>query len=196
MQRGLFMGINIGDELLGCGAQVSALEEIFRLCKAVWPAGIVYYNEEWAPVNDPAWHDKSGEPFWHTLPAELDWISFDWYSFHNISWLQPMCEYPQNLYPKMNANQRAVLLPGAFGSTSGPRGGQSWTVQTYSQWVNSSDPDPFSCANIGLAKDNATYVDPREGLVFEVDQLLTQIGGRPCWKLEDYDSWNALQEVL
>ena len=193
MQRGLFMGINIGDELLGCGAQVSALEEIFRLCKAVWPAGIVYYNEEWAPVNDPAWHDKSGEPFWHTLPAELDWISFDWYSFHNISWLQPMCEYPQNLYPKMNANQRAVLLPGAFGSTSGPRGGQSWTVQTYSQWVNSSDPDPFSCANIGLAKDNATYVDPREGLVFEVDQLLTQIGGRPCWKLEDYDSWNALQ---
>ena len=40
VQQGLFMGINIGDELLGCGAQVSALEEIFRLCKAVWPKGI------------------------------------------------------------------------------------------------------------------------------------------------------------
>ena len=63
--------------------------------------GITYYNEEWAPVNDPAWHDRSGEPFWHSLPAELDWISYDFYSFHNISWLQPMCEYQQNLYPKM-----------------------------------------------------------------------------------------------
>ena len=62
--------------------------------------GVTYYNEEWAPVNDPAWHDRSGEPFWHSLPAELDWISYDFYSFHNISWLQPMCEYQQNLYPK------------------------------------------------------------------------------------------------
>ena len=44
VQQGLFMGINIGDELLGCGAQVSALEEIFRLCKAVWPEGTYGYR--------------------------------------------------------------------------------------------------------------------------------------------------------
>ena len=48
------------------------------------------------------------------------------YRLNNVSWLQPMCEYPQNLYSKMNDKQRAVLLPGAWGSTSGPRGGQSW----------------------------------------------------------------------
>ena len=54
------MGLYIGDELLGCGAQVAELTAIFELCKAVWPEGITYYNEEWAPVNDPKWHDKSG----------------------------------------------------------------------------------------------------------------------------------------
>ena len=50
------------------------------------------YNEEWAPINDPKWQGKSGEHFWQTLPAELDWISYDFYRFNNVSWLQPMCE--------------------------------------------------------------------------------------------------------
>ena len=53
-------------------------------------------------------------------------IHGQFYRLNNVSWLQPMCEYPQNLYSKMNDKQRAVLLPGAWGSTSGPRGGQSW----------------------------------------------------------------------
>ena len=48
------------------------------------------------------------------------------YRLNNVSWLQPMCEYPQNLYSKMNDKQRAVLLPGGWGSTSGPRGGRAW----------------------------------------------------------------------
>ena len=108
------------------------------------------YNEEWFPLNDPTWHDKSGQPY-GKVPATLDWISYDvrtaatlhscrlleslrrsgsvcgqFYRLNNVSWLQPMCEYPQNLYTKMNDRQRAVLLPGGWGSTSGPRGGQSW----------------------------------------------------------------------
>ena len=118
----------------------------------------VDYNEEWFPINDPTWKDKTGQPY-GKVPATLDWISYDvrppatfslplalnelnalfsltkrcthdmcgqFYRLNNVSWLQPMCEYPQNLYSKMNDKQRAVLLPGAWGSTSGPRGGQSW----------------------------------------------------------------------
>ena len=53
-------------------------------------------------------------------------IRAQFYRLNNASWLQPMCEYPQNLYTNMNDKQRAVLLPGGWGSTSGPRGGQSW----------------------------------------------------------------------
>ena len=29
--------------------------------------------------------------------------------------------------------------------------------------------------------------------MWEVEHLLTQIGGRPCWKISDYDNFNALQ---
>ena len=101
-----------------------------------------------------------------------------------------MCEYPRNLYTKMNSKQRAVLLPGAFGSTSGPRGGQSWSVESYSSWINCTDQmactsDPFSCSNINLTKDNSTFIDSREGLVWEIETLLENIGGRPCWTVSD-----------
>ena len=78
--------------------------------------------------------------------------------------------------------------------------------------------DPFSCSNsecsngrlglaqarlrdsdngpllrtVNLTKDNPpsdpSYVDPREGLAYQVETLLTNIGGRPCWKLEECDS--------
>ena len=105
------------------------------------------YNEEWFPINDPAWHDKSGQPYGR-VPAALDWISYDvrtrlscpacaiptcpltlvlsyrvacvesetkllcaqFYRLNNVSWLQPMCEYPQNLYTRMAPHHRAVLL--------------------------------------------------------------------------------------
>ena len=196
MKENLIMGLYIGDELLGCGVLVSELTAIFELCKAVWPEGITYYNEEWFPLNDPTWKDKSGQPY-GKVPDSLDWISYDFYRLNNVSWLQPMCEYPQNLYTKMNDKQKAVLLPGAFGSTSGPRGGQSWTVKSYSSWVNCTDQmactsDPFSCSNINLTKVPG-HIDPNEGIKWEVDKLLTQIGGRPCWNIKDYDDFNALQ---
>ena len=64
------------------------------------------------------------------------------------------------------------------------------TAKSYSSWINCTDPmactsDPFSCSNINLTKDSPVFVDPREGLVYQVETLLTQIGGRPCWKLHE-----------
>jgi len=92
-------GIYIGDELLGLGVLVKDLTAILELCKAVWPEGVTCaqhrlslssqrfadralflprkdYNEEWFPINDPTWHDKSGQPY-GKVPAALDWISYD-----------------------------------------------------------------------------------------------------------------------
>jgi hypothetical protein len=90
------LGIYVGDELLGESVTIGNLTAIFDLCKAVWPAGVTYYNEEWTPINDPDWRDPEGQPY-TTVPTSLDWISYDFYRFNNHSWLQPMCEYAQNL---------------------------------------------------------------------------------------------------
>ena len=91
-------GIYIGDELLGLGVLVKDLDAILELCKEVWPEGITCassdlthgprclaltavageedYNEEWYPINDPTWHDKTGQPY-GKVPTALDWISYD-----------------------------------------------------------------------------------------------------------------------
>ena len=34
------------------------------------------YNEEWFPINDQTWRDKTGQPY-GKVPANLDWISYD-----------------------------------------------------------------------------------------------------------------------
>ena len=34
------------------------------------------YNEEWFPINDPTWKDKTGQPY-GKVPTNLDWISYD-----------------------------------------------------------------------------------------------------------------------
>ena len=68
----------MGDELLGGEITVSNLSAIFDYIKEGDPSLITYYNEEWAPINDPEWRDSVGEPY-GKLPASLDWISYDFY---------------------------------------------------------------------------------------------------------------------
>ena len=120
------------------------------------------------------------------------------YRLNNASWLQPRCEYHQNLYTKMQPHMRAVVVPGAFGSTSGPRGGAlRWNVTS----------DPFSCSNLGgLLTDfngghsgagpgheeellNLTAHPELSGMEYEIDQVLTHVGGRECWNLSQYDDF-------
>eukprot|EP01052_Picozoa_sp_SAG31_P030020 SAG31_NODE_3041_length_4753_cov_44.421573_4_plen_109_part_00 len=59
---------------------------VFRLahgpgCQALTALTALYlprkdYNEEWYPINDPTWHDKTGQPY-GKVPTALDWISYD-----------------------------------------------------------------------------------------------------------------------
>ena len=94
---------------------ISNLTAIFNIIKATWPSGIVFYNEEWTPLNDPTWRDPTGAPYPDKIPNSLDWISYDFCEkqplhsacwqfvvvltdlrrtdrLNNVSWLQPMCE--------------------------------------------------------------------------------------------------------
>ena len=156
----------------------------------------------------------------------------------------------------MAPHQRAVLLPGGWASTSGPRGGASQFKLNCSSCPGpdctpvvdmSCTSDPFSCANLNISSSGpnpGNLVDtmtpfsnrndlakcsgeaglarcpdkrctaeakPREktltraciclllttdpehqsGLVYEVEQVLTQLGGRPCWQLDQYDTFNV-----
>jgi hypothetical protein len=45
------------------------------------------------------------------VPDSLDWISYDFYRLSNVSWLQPMCEYHQNLYPRWASNIERKKVP-------------------------------------------------------------------------------------
>ena len=56
---------------------ISNLTAIFDIIKATWPSGIVFYNEEWTPLNDPTWRDPTGAPYPDKIPDSLDWISYD-----------------------------------------------------------------------------------------------------------------------
>ena len=202
------LGVYVGDELLGGGITVSNLTAIFDMVKAVWPTSIVYYNEEWTPLNDVNWTDSAGQPY-GKVPDSLDWLSYDFYRLNNVSWLQPMCEYHQNLYPRMNTgknkNQKAVLLPGGWGSTSGPRGGAQQFKLNCSRCPGpdcdvatsmSCTSDPMSCSNLKGVAPGGDGNGTLNGLAWEVDTVLTALGSdgaRPaeCWALEDYDNFNV-----
>ena len=160
------IGVYVGDELLGGEITVSNLSAIFGYIKEGDESLITYYNEEWAPINDPAWRDSVGEPFGQ-LPVSLDWISYDFYRLNNVSWLQPMCEYPQNLYPRMAPHQRAVLLPGGWGSTSGPRGGAAQFKLNCAECYHCKPP---GCQNV---TPSSTCLAPPILLVAAIFQALT-----------------------
>ena len=188
------IGVYLGDELLSLGMTVSNLTAIVGIVKATWPEGVVYTNFARAPLIDPEWRDSSGEPF-GTLGEQwraLTWFSYSSYQLNNQSWLQPEAEHRQLLYPSMAPHQRVLLQAGGWGSTSGPRGG--WRQFT----ANCSDPtvapscttDPFSCLNSAVAPAPSSA---EGGLQYEVDMLLSKIGGRPCWTLDQYDVFNVEQ---
>ena len=85
------------------------------------------------------------------------------------------CMYsPQNLYPRMASHQRAVLLPGGWGSTSGPRGGAAQFKLNCSECYHCTPPgcpncspivdmsctsDPVSCSNLpGVNPGGSVYL--------------------------------------
>ena len=121
----------------------------------------------------------------------------------NGSWLMGQCDFPRLLYPKMLPHQRVVLLPGGFGSTSGPRGGcmPGGTALPKGQTNRCSHNDPISC---WPTDRNTTRTGVDAGLKYEIDTLLAAVtsnqipAGKPgsdayrrCWNSSDYDDFNT-----
>ena len=115
------------------------------------------------------------------------------------------CEYPQNLYSRMHPHQRAVVIPGAWGSTSGPRGGAAQFKLNCSSCPGPSctslvdmscTSDPFSCSNLAHVDPGGSTNQSLNGLAWETDNVLTELGNdgnRPsqCWNLSMYDDFNV-----
>lgn len=168
------IGVYVGDEILGSEVVSQRnLTAIFELIKATWPTGVVYYNEEYDVLKNGHFVDSEGVP-WKGPPAALDWISFDFYSLTNSSWLMGQCDYPRLLYPRMHAHQRVLLLPGGFGSTSGPRGGcmPGGTQLPKGQTNRCAHNDPISC---WPTDRNTSRLGVDAGLRYEIDTLLMAV---------------------
>jgi len=124
------IGVFLGDELLGQGLSVDALTTAANTVRATWPDGIIYWNEAnkvilkgenffGEPVNLPA------------IPSAVDWVSYDYYKLDQHAWTDPMRDYPIYLYSKMSANQKALVVPGSYGSNVNPH----FSLQQYEQFM-------------------------------------------------------------
>lgn len=113
---GHIRGFMILDEPVWNGVQVSELATIATAIKADFPTTKVMVVDARPPFVDGL--DSFGDSVnYDPIPADIDWIGYDDYS-DNVSAVQS--DYQTYLYPKMSAGQKAVLVPGAFGSEGNP----------------------------------------------------------------------------
>ena len=135
------IGVFLGDELVANGMPSAHLAAAADAVRHSWRNATIYANEGWTSIVR-----KQGGANWTDgkLPANLSWISYDWYEYSSQGWLRPECEYKFWLYPMMHPTQRAVLVPQAFGSSTGPRRNsadpgsarhKNWSRAQYDDWT-------------------------------------------------------------
>ena len=86
-----------------------------------------------------------------------------------------MCEYHQNLYPKFSTpHQRALLVPGGWASTSGPRGGANCSALAwddrgaYSTHLFTAEAVAIVAAHDANATSDAASASARRPLFLEL----------------------------
>ncbi len=115
-ESGLIAGFMLKDEAVWNGAEVSDVETIVDTIRNDFPSAIIYYNEAlaiWTSDNNN-WHspeNSSGEPIDFSIPEGVTWFSADWY----IGPEHVKEGYRKCIYPLLARNQRAVLVPEAYG---------------------------------------------------------------------------------
>ena len=133
------LGFFLGDELVGRGLSLASLETAAATVKASFPFAMRYMNEAGHVF---LWKNYTG------VPPSLSHISVDLYHFQPVvpgpngsGWCTPtpssaawdkviaplatcveqiQAFYRQLLYPKMQDDQLALVLPGAFASATNP----------------------------------------------------------------------------
>jgi len=109
------IGVFIGDELLLGGLTVESLTIAADTVRATWPNAIIYWNEAWKVIVTGV--NNFGEAVnLKAMPTAFDWISMDYYKLDSRAWSVPPVYYREYMYPRMSANQSALVVPGSYGS--------------------------------------------------------------------------------
>eukprot|EP01047_Picozoa_sp_COSAG01_P057012 COSAG01_NODE_6539_length_3615_cov_36.097554_1_plen_329_part_00 len=125
------IGFNLGDELVWNCLPPNELQAGVDLIRKSFPrvssgsgrAAIIWYNEA-VPVLTPGisqCNRSVGQPMMpYTIPAGIDWFSIDMYHSDGPEpgWVGSHVRkfYEEQIYPNLTVHQRALLVPGAFGS--------------------------------------------------------------------------------
>ena len=113
-----------GDELALKGIPPATIIRFADTVRASFPRGqaIIYYNEA-SFFGGPrhTWVNGHTDMTNYTIPKSLDWFGVDLYHYDGPvkGWAQARVGswYRANVYPNISAQQKVVLVPGAFGST-------------------------------------------------------------------------------
>ena len=121
--NGTLLGFNLGDELVWNCVEPSAIRTAVATIRQSFPAGeaIIWYNEAAMDLSN-APKDSCGKrhPDF-TIPPQLDWFSVDIYHMDGVvdGWVSSHVKtyYEKHIFPNITGpNQKAVLVPGSFGS--------------------------------------------------------------------------------
>jgi hypothetical protein len=121
---GAVLGFNLGDELVwNCLAQSNlsvAAEAVRALCPRGEKGCTLWYNEA-AVFRTGQFKDSCGNQNGQfSVPAALDWFSVDIYHMDGLveGWVNSSVRlhYDNYIFPLLSAAQKAVLVPGSFGS--------------------------------------------------------------------------------
>lgn len=119
IESGKVLGFTLGDELVWHGLPVEAVHRVSDFLRARFPdpGVIIYYNEGGTPVLRG--RDMFRKQFTFSLPASMSWFSIDWYRGGNkdpdfVNKVRKA--YENKIYTIMHPHQKAVLIPGCFGT--------------------------------------------------------------------------------
>lgn len=150
VKDGTILGFNLGDELVW---NCVALENVSALTTAVkgrFPSSIIWYNEAWPPIGKGI--DSCGNNVSFSIPSMLDWFSIDLYRSSQADWTATTewvnknvkTFYAQYVYPLLGLGQKAVLVPGACGTTKcGPQCYDSRDAIDAEDFANWAISDPL-----------------------------------------------------
>jgi len=123
VDKGDILGFNIGDELAWNCFSTNSIHEATEMIRKSFPRGsaILWTNEagfigDWRAMKDSCGQSRTE----YRIPEGLDWFSVDIYHMDGKvdDWvdLYPKTYYESVIFPNLTESQKAILVPGSFGS--------------------------------------------------------------------------------
>ena len=152
LNNGTIIGVFVGDELVWNCLPVANLTAAVTAARASLPRGsAVIWTNEAAMLQSPHNVCNRSQTFEYEIPAGLDWFSVDLYHMNGKvdGWViaHVKAYYEQWIFPRLGAEQRAALVPGAFGSN----------VNHYPNGTYVCDRQCYDAAGVADAADYASW---------------------------------------